>query len=137
MFQTYEAGGLKMADVKSFLAALKISWLKRILANEGKITNILNALCPAVKLIKDRGGKFANIFMLRANNCFWADVIKHYRNICYNFVPVSFHYIAAECLHYNTDLCRDKKLIYIRHWLECHIVSVGHLLGPNRCFIFL
>ena len=81
MFQTYEAGGLKMADVKSFLAALKISWLKRILANEGKITNILNALCPAVKLIKDRGGEFANSLMLRANNCFGVDVFKHYRNL--------------------------------------------------------
>ena len=55
IFQTYETGGLKMVDVNSFLAALKISRLKRILTNDGKITNILNALCPAVKLIKDRG----------------------------------------------------------------------------------
>ena len=36
-----------MVDVNSFLAALKISRLKRILTNDGKITNILNALCPA------------------------------------------------------------------------------------------
>ena len=90
----------------------------------------------AVKLIKDRGGEFANILMLTANNCFWADVFKHYRNICYSFVPVSFHYFAAECLHYNTDTCRDKKVIYIRHWIQCHIVSVGHLLGPYRYFSY-
>ena len=33
--QTYEAGGLKMLDVKSFLSALKISWLKHILCDDG------------------------------------------------------------------------------------------------------
>ena len=82
MFQTYEADGFKMVDVKSFLAALKITWQKRILSNDGKISKILNALCLAVKLIKDRGGEFANILMLRANNCFWVDVFKHYRNLC-------------------------------------------------------
>ena len=38
--QDYEAGGLKMLDVKSFLSALKISWLKRILSDNGKLTKI-------------------------------------------------------------------------------------------------
>ena len=75
----YEAGRLKMVDVKCFLAALKITKQKRILSNDGKITKILNALYLAVKLIKDRGGEFANILMLRANNCFAVDVFKHYR----------------------------------------------------------
>ena len=96
------------------MAPLKITWLKRILINDGKITKILNALCPAVKSIKDRIGEFANILMLRANNCFWVDVFKHYRNLCYRCVPVSFH-----------DF-------YIRNWVESGIVSVGHLLGPNE-----
>ena len=40
-------------------------------------------MCPAVKLIKDRGGECANILMLRGNNCFGDDVFKHYRNLCY------------------------------------------------------
>ena len=113
------------------MAALKITRLKRILTNDGKITKILNASCPAVKLIKGRGGEFANIFMLRANSCFGADVFKHYRNLCYRCVPVFFHDFAAERLHYNINICTDKKVIYIRNWIECGIDSLGHLLGPN------
>ena len=65
---------------------LNITWLKKILSNYGKITNIPNALRPAVKLIKDRRGEFANILMMRANNSFWVDVFKHYRNLCYGCV---------------------------------------------------
>ena len=37
--QAYEVGGLKMVYIKSFLAALKISWLKRILHDNGKLKN--------------------------------------------------------------------------------------------------
>ena len=91
----------------------------------------MNALCPAVKLIKDRGGEFANSLMLRANNCFGVDVFKHYRNLCYRCVPVSFHDFASERLHYNINICRGKKVIYLKNWIESGIVSVGHLLGPN------
>ena len=39
--QAYEVGGLKTVDIKSFLAALKISWLKRILHDDGKLSKIL------------------------------------------------------------------------------------------------
>ena len=63
--QTYEAGGLKMVDIKSFLAALKISWLKRILHNDGKLSKILQAMCPLIQNIKQQGGEFAKIIMQR------------------------------------------------------------------------
>ena len=38
---------------------------------------------------------------------------------------------AAEPLHYNINICRDRNVIYIRNWIENGIVSVGHLLGPK------
>ena len=47
--QAHEAGGLKMVDVKSFLSALKIGWLKRILCDIGKITKILQKMCPSIQ----------------------------------------------------------------------------------------
>ena len=92
--------------MNSFLAALKITWLKRILSTDGKKNkkNILNALYPAVKLIKDRVGEFANILMLKASNCFRVDVFKHYRNLCYRCVPVFFHDFAVDRLHYNINI---------------------------------
>ena len=41
---------------------------------------------------------------------------KHYRNLCYRCVPVSLHDFAVERLHYNINICTDKKVIYIRNW---------------------
>ena len=88
-------------------------------------------MCPAVKFINHRGGAFANNLMLRANNCFWDDVFTLYKNLCYKYVPVFFPDLAAERLYYNINICRDKKVIYIRNWTECGTESVGHILGPH------
>ena len=48
MRQGYAMGGLEMADVKSFVSTLKISWLRRILCDSGKITKILQVMCPLI-----------------------------------------------------------------------------------------
>ena len=78
MCQAYEVVCLKMVDIKSFLAALKISWLKRILHDYGRLSKILQAMCPLMQNVK-RGGEFANIIMQRVKNPFWFDVFKNYK----------------------------------------------------------
>ena len=50
-----------MVDIKSFLAALKISWLKHILHDDGKLSKILQAMCPLIQNVKQPGGEFANM----------------------------------------------------------------------------
>ena len=42
---------------------MKISWLKRTLQDDGKLSKILQAMCPLIQNVKQRGGEFANIFM--------------------------------------------------------------------------
>ena len=82
-------------------------------------------------MIKKKGGEFANILILGANNCFWVDVFKHYTFFGYTCVPVPFSDFAAESLHYDINIGRDRNVIYIRNWIENGIVSVGHLMGPK------
>ena len=59
-----------MVDVKSFVSALKISWLTRILCDNGKITKILQVMCPLIQYIKQRRGEFSNIIIKRIRNLF-------------------------------------------------------------------
>ena len=131
MCQAYEVGGLKMVDIKSFLSALKISWLKRILHDDGKLSKILQAMCPLIQNVKQRGGEFANIIMQRVKNPFWFDVFKYYKKISAKCTPVTFDDFVSECLHYNVNICRGKRVVCIRNWMDCGIVSLGHLVGPH------
>ena len=65
MCQAYEAGGLKMVDVRSFLSALKIGWLKLSCVIMGKLQRFFRIMCPLVQdnFIRKRGGEFANVIM--------------------------------------------------------------------------
>ena len=122
--QAYNVGGLKMVDIKSFLAALKINWLKRILSDDGKLSKILQAMCSMTQNVKQRGGEFANIIMQRVKNPFWFDVFKHYKNISAKCTPVTIDDFVSECLHYNVNIYRGKRVVCIRNWMDCGIVSL-------------
>ena len=38
---------------------------------------------------------------------------------------------ASECVHYNLNICRGKRMIFIRKWIDCGVISVGQLFGPD------
>eukprot|EP00916_Digyalum_oweni_P013462 GHVL01022105.1.p1 GENE.GHVL01022105.1~~GHVL01022105.1.p1 ORF type:complete len:329 (-),score=13.53 GHVL01022105.1:219-1205(-) len=69
--------------------------------------------------------------MQRIVNPFWVDVFKHYKKVCNKCIPSSFHDFVSECLFYNINICRDKKVLFLRSWAHCGIVSVGHLLKED------
>ena len=81
MCQAYEVGGLLIVDTKSFLAALKISWLKHILHDDGKLSKILQAMCPLIQNVKQRGGEFASIIMQRVKNTWCIQTLQQQKNI--------------------------------------------------------
>ena len=89
-------------------------------------------MCPLIQNVKQRGGEFANIIMQRVKKPFWFDVFKHYKKISAKCTPVTFDDFVWECLHYkyNVNICRGKRVVCIRNWMDCGIVSVGHL-GPH------
>ena len=136
-FQTYEEGGLKMIDVKSFLCALKCTWMKRGCIENEKLFKMLVSMCPLFTKIKHRGGEFVNILMQRCVNPFWVDVLKHYKKLNDICVPMSADDFACECLYYNVNIQRGKKVVYIREWDENDIKTVGDLIGSNGFLTFL
>ena len=48
-------------------------------------------------------------------------------------IPTTLNDFASECVHYNVNIIsRGKELIFIKKWVDCCIVSIGQLQGPNR-----
>ena len=48
-----------------------------ILHDDGKLTKILQAMCPLIQNVKQCGGELANIIMQRVKNPFWVAVFRH------------------------------------------------------------
>ena len=78
-----------MVDGGKKLAALKITWLKKILSNDGKIAKILNALCPAVKLIKGQRRRICKYSYDESKQLFFGLM---YSNITGIFVTDAFRF---------------------------------------------
>jgi hypothetical protein len=128
--QSYETGGLKMIEINSFIASIKINWLKKILEDEGKLTRIMLGMCPLLKDIKHVGGDIKCIIN-SIKNPFLRDVLGHYSNMYYQNVPKNFNEFASECIFYNRFIRRDGQSIFIKNWFDNGISCVGHFLGPN------
>ena len=131
-YQNYDNGGLKMVNVKAYLSALKITWLKRILSSDGKITKILYDLCPSVRVIKDRGGEFANCLMHKMPNSYWFDVFKHYKKMVDSCTPRTIEELLDECIHYNRNICIANKVFYNKNWIDNGIIYVGQLFAKDN-----
>ena len=129
MCQSYEAGGMKMMDVKDFLSALKITWLKRALENnENRLYKIVHAFCPLIANINQRGGEFVHLLKERCTNPFWQDVFKHFKMFTEKCVPLSTQEFYSECLFYNINICREKKVLFMRQWVDNNITCIGNLI---------
>ena len=133
--KNYEEGGIKMLDVDSFLSALKISWLKRIMFSNSLLTNILFCTCPEMASLNVFGSEFVNVLLRKCNNPFWVDVIKHYKHMHLKCKPENSADFFDECIHYNINIKRDKKTIHIKDWIENGIVKVGQLMERNGNFL--
>ena len=57
--------------------------------------------------------------------------LKHYKKISAKCPPVTFDHFVSECLHYNVNIWRGKRVVCISNWMDCGIVSLGHLVGPH------
>jgi len=55
----------------------------------------------------------------------------HYKTFSDKCTPVTFDDFVSECLHYNVHVCRGKKVVCIKRWMDCGFVSTGQLFGPD------
>ena len=69
--------------------------------------------------------------MQKAKIPFWGKVFKHYKKLYGKHIPATLDDFVSECVHYHVNICRGKRVIKKKKWVDCGIVSIGQLLGPN------
>ena len=77
LVKEYSRGGLKMININAFIAALKVTWIRRLILNDGKWANITQI---SLKELVDFGDAYISNKMKTISNPFWLDVLSHYTN---------------------------------------------------------
>ena len=130
----YENGGLRMIDLKSFLASMKISWVKRIITDDNQVPNALFIMSPDLKLSPIVGSDDFHFANDLKNNAFWADVFKHYKNLHLKTPPRNGAEFLAENINCNPFITIGQKTILNNNLVEKNILKISDLVKPGGSF---
>ena len=131
----YQEGGLKMVDINSFLAAMKVNWFKRLKESTNnslmnKLTGLINPLLIDLSTI---GGEVSYSLMnyLCDSNFFWFDVVKHYRRAYSLCTPETSKEFISECIHFNSYILKSNKYINLQDWIQNGITRISDVIDVH------
>lgn len=75
MYKDYIDGGLKMINIQAFLAALKSTWIRRLILNQQNWTKIIGQYINVEKFFCC-GKDYISTGLQNIKNIFWQDVLK-------------------------------------------------------------
>ena len=76
-FKDFSKGGINMINIKQFLIAMKITWVKRYLNENKKIYNIILSENKDIKNCFIFGSDYIKKTVNSINNPFWKNVFEH------------------------------------------------------------
>ena len=97
-----DLGGLKMTNIRIFDAALKISWLKRIVSQTGGWAEFPHQF--HIQNIIAYGDQYPSMILNSIKNKFWSDMVKSAERLMNNFTIRNVTHVHLMPLWYNSDL---------------------------------
>ena len=134
--QSYEKGGLKMASLKSFIASLSLTWIRRIFcANTGPWRKLTIAQCPMlIRGISDFRSDFVRMYLVsKSKNNFWKGVFLALQNLMR--LCEGKNYSSQVPLWYNECIKIGEKTVFLKEWYQKGILFVSDLINDDGTII--
>ena len=119
-----ENGGLGISHIKTYITALKLTWITKIIKKQDtKWTIILKHYCPNIEKMNQFGGTFVNGINI---NSFWKDVFKAYEELWVKQVSCTPEDFLSEPLFHNANILIDDKPVFLKDWYS-HVILIKDL----------
>ncbi len=135
VIKPYHLGGLKMLDVKSFISAMKVSWIRRISNKDTKWLDLHLHVCPFMNNFMKFGPNYIYGNIHRINNDFWKDVYKSYADFSNLVKATTFEEFIAQPICYNEKFQVGDEPISDRRFHSFNVSLVRDLLKSNGLFL--
>ena len=128
--KNYLEGGLNMLNITEFIAALKITWVRRMFNNLGSnwLTLAKHYLGSTDKMVF-LGGYYSENLARKTTNTFWADVARSWSRLLKNLQVKHSVEILNDPLWYNMKMSKSE--FYQPKWFQKGINSIADLFGDN------
>ena len=128
-------GGISIPDIKTYIQALKLTWLRRTSnENGGKWKSILKKQIPEIETLNEFG---STVLKNKNVNPFWKDVFKSYEELYVKHKPNTSEELLAEPLFFNEHFKIDKNTFKFQDWIDNGILTVRSLVKENGSFMTL
>ena len=124
-------GGLRMIQIENFIAALKITWLRRQILQSNCSWNTLSNI--DLENVYTKGDNYANIKAEEIKNPFWKDLLKSWGIFCKSVTIQTTEDILYSPLWYNSNFQHGQN-IYFKSWYNKGIRNVIDLLDTDGNF---
>ena len=140
IFGNYQDGGLKMPHITSFISALKVTWIQKVLDSDNNaawkvlITDVLDEIGGENFWHFTKGAmtKLSSKF-----NTFWKDVVKVWATLRNDPPTAPEEEILSQPLWYNDKIKIDKHTIFYPHWIREGIFFIRDLLKQGNFLSFI
>ena len=136
MINEYDKGGLKMIDIHSFNASLKIKWVQSYLNtdNKGKWKSVFDYYLRkhGGKLLFQGNLKKQDIPLLDIREPFLREIAEQWTNI--NFTEKNPDFISS-CIWHNSLIRIESRPFFYRTWFNAGVEVVGNLLDKEGNFL--
>ena len=125
-------GGLGIPNLRKFVAALKLSWIRKFQQTNHKWKMIAEYNFPMLNDLDKYGPEIASTFI--KSNHFWKDVFISYKEFFYKVLCKNPCQILAEPILYNKRVQIGQEVIQNRNWIQKGVYCIGHFYAQNGTF---
>ena len=125
-------GGIGIPDVRKYMNALKLTWIRKLCSRNVKWKYFLTGTEPLILLL-DKLGSAINSFV--NVNVFWTDVFDAYFEVGRKTIVVNIDELASEPFFCNDKILIARAPFLSRNWIQKGVYIIGNLLDENGQFL--
>ena len=125
--KSVKSGGLGVPDIRKYISAMKITWIRKLKQTKHKWKNIALITYPFIIGLEQCG---PNLYSQKAkSNIFWEHVFKAYRLLYYKIETQNISELLAEPVLHNDRIKIGNKVISYTQWIEKGVYNLADFVG--------
>ena len=124
----YSKGGINMINIENFIAALKITWIRRLFSSTMTPTKTLfESLISPINKIHTLGSQYIQSKLNNIKNKFWYDTLSSWVKLCSQLKPRNYQELCSNPIWYNPLVSDDP--LFLPYLYKKGINIIGDMLN--------
>jgi hypothetical protein len=131
--KTIKNGGLGIPDLRKFISALKLTWLRKFKLSSHKWKNIFIEEYSYIDSINMYGPEIKNKYKIE--NPFWKEVFVDYYEFFYKVEALKLCDVLAEPVFFNKRIMVGKTAVTNEEWFQHGVYIIGHFVKEDGQYL--